>query len=69
MPQVSSSCHSKTSLRRNGRRRAGPPAANHAGHHGNANLLATTSHAGILANSVGAAHAGLLAIFVDATSA
>jgi hypothetical protein len=36
----------------------------HTGHLGNANLLATTSHIGLLANSMGAIHAGLLAIFV-----
>ena len=45
------------------------PPPNHAGHLGNTNLLATTSHAGLLANFVGAAHASLLALFVGATSA
>jgi hypothetical protein len=37
-----------------------------AGHLGNANLLATTSHVSLPANSVGAIHAGLFTIFVVA---
>jgi hypothetical protein len=50
-----------------GAKRDHPP-SNHAGHLGNA-LLATTSHDGLLANFMRAAHAGLLTIFVGATSA
>ena len=45
----------KTSLRQNGRAEWDHQPLNNAGHLDNASLLATTSHAGHLANFVGAA--------------
>ena len=67
MTHTSSSCQSERLLTpKTVAAERGRPPSHHAGHLGNANLLGTTSHVGLLTNSMGASHTGHLANFVVA---